>query len=85
MEQVTTALKQTITGGLNLQKPLFIIDTPEIIGEQAAQFQNQANQWHENFVVHQVVVNPATYVGINRRVWKRSCIPLEETVKDIAS
>ena len=62
MEQVTTALKQTMTGGLNLQKPLFIIDTPEITGEQAAQFQNQANQWHENFLVHQVVVNPATYV-----------------------
>ena len=62
MEQVASAFKQSITGGLNLQKPLFIIDTPNITGEQAAKFQNQANQWHDNFFTHQVVVDPATYV-----------------------
>ena len=38
MEQVASAFKQSITGGLNLQKPLFIIDTPNITGEQAAKF-----------------------------------------------
>ena len=43
MEQVASAFKQSITGGLDLQKPLFIIDTPSITGAQAAQFQNQAN------------------------------------------
>ena len=62
IEQVASAFKQSITGGLNLQKPLFIIDTPNIWGEQAAKFQNQANQWHDNFFTHQVVVDPATYV-----------------------
>ena len=38
MEQVASAFEQSITGGLNLQKPLFIIDTPNI---KAVKFKNQ--------------------------------------------
>ena len=65
MEQVTSTSKKKMTGDFNLQKPLFKIDTTEITGEQASKFQNQANQWHENFLVHQVVVDPATSMLYN--------------------
>lgn len=51
-----------MTGGINLQKPLFIKYTTDISGEEASKLQNQADQLHENFLVHQVVVDPATYV-----------------------
>ena len=59
-QQVAHVLKQTMSSGINLQNPLFIIDTVLITGEQALKFQNQANQWHDNFSLQQVIVPPAT-------------------------
>ena len=50
-----------MSGDLNLRISLFLLDTREISGEQAATFQQQANQWHNNFQDNQVVVNPATF------------------------
>ena len=57
MEQVASAFKQSITVIRTvkqsiLPEPPFIIGTPNITGEQAAKFQNQANQWHDNFFTH---------------------------------
>ena len=61
LQTVASAFQKSMSGGLNLQKPLFILDTSRISGEQAAIFQQQVYQWHNNFEVNQVVVNPATF------------------------
>lgn len=56
------AIREGMSTGLNLQRPLFVLDGPTISSEQAAKFQQQANQWSNNFTVQQVVVDPTTFL-----------------------
>jgi hypothetical protein len=60
IEDIEGAFKRSVTGALNLQRPLFVLDKDVITQEDAQRFQAHANRWSNNFTVNEIIVEPAS-------------------------
>ena len=83
IDEIEGAFKRSVTGALNLQRPLFVLDKHVITPEDAQRFQAQANRWCNNFTVNEVVVEPASdlietclHTDTDLTVIERELIPL---------
>ena len=61
-EQLENLFNTRMSGGINLNSALVVLDSFEISGELALKFQTQANAFANNFTLSQVIVYPATEI-----------------------
>ena len=61
-QQLENLFNTRMSGGINLNSALVVLDSFEISGELALKFQTQANAFANNFTLSQVIVYPATEI-----------------------